>query len=504
MPQPGPGGQYQQHLRDILEPAPLSNAPHTAAQVRGLFRAQAQHAFGVALHMAYMQKAFTPLQHLQLHSLQRTGNHTDIRYGHLTINQVVLPAVLVIQAPTIGMPFLLYTPDDPRAAFRQHPSLKDLEHSLAERLLEPRYLTFFERLTPLQHQQTLLKVNPAWVNYASMTTPGKLYRASLDKPVSVTAIPRNLFQAMARQRITQIQSEARTLAVPTADVDLLSRQKRLQGYEDIGKSLLFFAASFIPIVGEVLLMVSAVQLINSVYDGFAAWSRGDSDEALNDLLDVVDNVALAAATAGAIKAAGVATRLVKVQVHNRGWRLWNPDLTPYRHPKALPAHLAADTQGVYLHEEQRYLKLDDQHHAVQLTPDGKQWHLPHPSAPHAYSPQMLSNTVGGWRCAHEKPEDWSDLKLIKRLGPDATNITQPAVEPILLLGGVDSLTLRQTYQDMTRPRPCCATRSATSTWSRRSTTSVLIVLKAKRLRPTHRRSSSTWCARCRSGLRPTG
>lgn len=441
------GAGYLRHISEVLEP------PATADQVRELLRAHEQHAFGVALHIAYMKRALTSRQHLQLHSLQRSGNHVDIRYSHLTIDNVVLPNVLVLEAAIIGLPFLLYTPEDSSAAFRPHRSLEDLHHSLAERLETPDYLAFFNRFVPLQHRQALLEVNPAWVDYLPMIRQGHHYRASLKKPVSLTLIQSDLFQSMARQRIAQIKQDARTLAVPTADADLISRQKRLQGYIDIGKSLLFFAVSFIPIVGEVMLVITAGQLIHTVYDGFSAWGRGDSDEALNDLLDVVDNVAMAAATAGAIKTAGFATRLVKVQRRDNSWRLWHPDLVPYRSPKALPDSLAPDTHGLYQHEQQHYLKLDNQVHAVQRTPDGLQWQLSHPTDPDAYTPSLLSNGVGGWRCTHETPKDWSDLKLIKRLGPDANNITQPAVAPILLLGGVDGSTLRQSFQDMVRPPP---------------------------------------------------
>lgn len=439
------GAHYLKHIKDVLEPT--ANTTRTAAQVLALFDACERHAFGVALHIAYMQRQFTPRQYLQLHSLQRTGNHMDITCGHLTLNGVVLPNVLIIEASAICLPFILYTPHDPLAIFRQHATQEDLQHSLAERLEDNTYRVFFNRLVPLQHQQTLLGVTPASV------TAGRQQRASLQQRVSLTPIRTRLFLAMAKRRIAQIKGDARILAVPTADADLMSRQKRLQGYIDLGKSLLFFAASFIPIVGEVMLVVAAGELIHTVYNGFAAWSRGDSDEALNDFLDVADNIALAAATAGAIKTAGVATRLVKVQVRNQGWRLWHSDIAPYRHTTALPDSLVPDPQGMYQHEQQHFVKLDDQAYAVERTPDAKHWQLSHPNDPQAYSPPLLSNGVGNWRTAHESPHDWNDLKLIKRMGPDAANLTQPVVEPILLLSGADTGALRQSHLDNVRPPP---------------------------------------------------
>ncbi|MPR04639.1 hypothetical protein F0169_22740 [Pseudomonas sp. MAFF 212408] len=447
------GSHYLKHIGNVLEPAKANANGRTAAHVLGMFRAQAQHAFGVALHSACMRQQLTPRQHLQLHSLQRSGAHLEITCSHLTLNNVVLPNVLVINAASIGIPLMLYTPEDPSSPFRQHASMDELQQKLAERLLTADYQAFFKHLVPLQHQGNLLSATPAVVGAPELITNRKTYPARLDAEVSLTAIKTDLFQAIARQRITQIKNDARSVAVPTAEADLMSRQKRLQAYLDLGKSALFFAASFIPIVGEVLLVVTAAQVLNTVYEGLAAWSRGDSDEALNDLLDVLDTAAQAVATAGAIRTVGFGARLVKVRVRGKGWRLWNPDLAPYRHPAPLPSHWVADSQGLYKQGQQHYLKLDDHPHAVQRAPDGTQWELSHPSVQDAYCPPLLSNGVGSWRQTHEAPGDWDALKLIKRLGPDAATVTQTKVEPILLLGGVDRAGLREVHQHRLRPPP---------------------------------------------------
>ena len=447
------GSQFMKHLGSVLEPASGATTGRTAAQVLRIFRAQAQHAFGVALHIAYMRKLLTPRQHLQLHSLQRSGNNLGVTCSHLTLNNVILPNVLVIEATTIGIPLMLYTPEDPSTPLRHHTSLEDLKERLAERLLKPDYQAFFKHLVPLQHQGSLLNATPAYQGGAELLTNPRSYPARLDAEVSLTKIKGDLFQAIASQRIAQIKNDARIVAVPTADVDQISQQKRRQAYIDLGKSVLFFAASFIPVVGEVLLVVTAGQVLTTVYEGFSAWSRGDSDEALNDLLDVLDTAAQGLATAGAIRTVGFGARLVKVQVRGKGLRLWNPDIKPYRHPDPLPSHLVADSQGVYKHGQQHYLKLDDHPHAFQRSPDGKQWELSHPSDKDAYCPPLLSNGTGSWRQAHEISEDWDDLKLIKRLGPDAATITEPQIEPILLLGGLDKAGLREVHQQMLRTPP---------------------------------------------------
>ena len=438
------GEKYLSHIRAVIK---------SRAAFPGYFREHEQHRLAVAAHLAYLKGDLAQTLYENLASLTEHGHHIGLTCSHLTVDGVVLPSVVVFYDTRATTQPILYTPEDPVAAIRLHTTMQELETQLATRLMQPQYLAFFKGLAPVHLRESLLAVKPSWIDWLPVGSPGKIRPASLEKPLTLTGITGNLFHAIALRRFAQIESDACAVAVPTAQADIVSRQKRLQFYIDLGKSLLFFAASFVPIVGEVLLVVTGAQLIGTVYNGFAAWSRGDSQTALNDLLDVIDNVAMAVATAGVIKAGRFTAGLVKVQVRNQGWRLWHSDLEPYRHPDALPSHLPPDSQGLYQQGGQHYVKLDDQLHGVQRAPDGEQWELSHPTDPKAYAPPLLSNASGGWRHLHETPTDWDNLKLIKRLGPDAANITQPDVESILLLSGVDTRALRQAHQEMVRPPP---------------------------------------------------
>ncbi|MFP3515975.1 DUF6543 domain-containing protein [Pseudomonas sp. SIMBA_077] len=447
------GAQYQHHLDEILTPLPASASVRTRDQVKQLFAQKEQDDFEVALHIALIRDTLSHAVYQQLLSLQEHGQHSDWESSHLTINGVALPNVLVFTHRSVAHQILLYTPHDPLVLFRQHTSLDELKSELANRLLTPDYMAFFNQLVPHRYRGTLFTVSTA----SPGILPGKYAQSAvhshIDQWVALTDIQCNVFDAIAQQQINQIKSYGRALVVSTAAVDIRAREQRLEHYREAGKTLLFFAASFVPIVGEVLLAVTAAQLISTVYHGFEAWSRGDSDEALNCLMDVVDNVALAVVTVGAIKTSGFTAGLIKVKLRNQSPRLWSPDLTPYRHLQGLPEGAVPDEYGLYEHDKHLYIKLDEHLHKVAYDSQAKRWQLHSPYAADGYTPNLLTNGQGNWRMEHENPKDWDLLKRLKRLSHQASYITQPKVAAILHVADEDGSTLLQLHQEMLHPPP---------------------------------------------------
>ena len=447
------GSQYQRHLNELFDPLLGSQARRTQDQVTKLFAQKEKDAFECAAHIALLRDKLTSSIYQSLLDLHREGRHSSLLCSHLTINGVALPSVLVINDRHVAHHVLLYTPNDPFALFRQHASMAELESELAKRLRNPRYLALFNRLVPHRYQGTLFTVSGTTLDILPGKYSGGVIAPHIDQLVARTDIQCDVFEAIAQQQINQIKSYAKSLVVSTGETDRRAREQRLEHYREIGKTLLFFAASFIPVVGEVLLAVTGAQLISAVYHGIEAWSRGDSNEALNCLMDVVDNVALAVVTAGAVKTAGFTAGLVRVKMANKNTRLWNPDLTPYRHLKELPEQAIADDQGVYLHDQQHYVKMDDHLHAVNRDPKTGLWQLVHPYTEDAYMPTLLTNGKGSWRLEHENPQGWDLLKLLKRLVPEASNITRPSVASILHIADEDGATLVQLHQEVLRPPP---------------------------------------------------
>lgn len=441
------GQRFQEHLDSVLS---ATSGPDAATVLR---RCE-QDALAVAAHIARIKGVISPRLYESLITLQANGEHPDLRCAHLTINNVPLPGILVIYDKHIDAEQVLYIPQDPYGPLYQYPSFQALKDALANRLEQPGYETFFKRFVPQRHHGRLYTLKPHTYRWVTHWPNGpRLINepASIVEPVARQLIQGDVLSASAALHIAKIKEDAKVLAVSSADADLAAREVRLQGYEDLGKSLLFFALSFVPVVGEAMLAVTAAEVIHSVYHGFEFWSRGDSVAALNDLLDVADTAASLVFTAAAVKAGGAVAKLVSVKLRNGNWRLWNPDLTPYRQTLQLPGALPPDSRGLYAFNASHYVRLDDQLYQAQLDTASNQWQLLHPQDPDAYRPPLLSNGAGGWRLPHERPQEWNNLKLIKRLGATTAHIQAEDVEPLMLISGIDQPALRQLHQEGMRP-----------------------------------------------------
>lgn len=446
------GNLYQQHLNEVFDPTTTLGSRHPSPSPREVMREFEKTSFEGALHIAHLQGEVGTELYQQLMTLQQDGLHPELLCSHLTIDGITLAGVLVIRDRRFEKKLLLYTPHDPLMTFRRHKSMENLKNELTLRLLSPRYLDFFNRFIPQRHRGHLITITPARLDTLPGGRPSRTLPAKVNQAISRTLIAGHLFEAITEQRIAHIKSDARALVVPTADADMRGREERLHRYKEMGLSVLFFAASFIPVLGEVLLAVTGAQLIKTAYNGLAAWSRGNSEQALNDLMDVVDTVVTGLVTAGAIKAAGFTAKLVKVKLSNQTWRLWNPDLTHYRSLQTLPDGLLPNAQGLYEHNESHYLKLGDETlHHVKHDTHTKLWHVQHPSDTEAFTPALLSNGAGAWRHQYEAVKNWDEFKLVSRLGADAATLDPSAVETVLKISNVDITLLRQLHQDMIRP-----------------------------------------------------
>ncbi|WP_163003951.1 DUF6543 domain-containing protein, partial [Pseudomonas viridiflava] len=72
-----------------------------------------------------------------------------------------------------------------------------------------------------------------------------------------------------------LRDDALFQGVPTAAEDQKTFDERVQYFKDTAFNVLNIAAFVVPGLGEVMLAVTAAQLIHEVYDGAQSWAHGE-------------------------------------------------------------------------------------------------------------------------------------------------------------------------------------------------------------------------------------
>lgn len=194
----------------------------------------------------------------------------------------------------------------------------------------------------------------------------------------------------------QLFADAKSHAVPTADVDALARSKKLSGLLNIGMLLLGGVSMFVPVLGEIMMGVMVAQLLQETFEGVVEWSEGDRKAAKAHLIDVAENLALLAVMTGAgkglakltaVKAEPVIEGLERVTLPNGQVRLWKPNLEPYERNVDLTG-AQPDAQGHYVIDGTIYARRGGKTYEIFYHASSKQSRIKHPSDPDAHQPVL--------------------------------------------------------------------------------------------------------------------
>ncbi|MBO9551392.1 MAG: leucine-rich repeat domain-containing protein [Pseudomonas sp.] len=419
------GGAYQAHLQQCF----------TAPQVRSQAIAVQQDRLRLAADLGYLRQALSGRARDQVERLLQNG---AVPCWQLALFGIVLHEVMLIDAGHTG--WLLYLPGN-NPALHACADLGAVNQVLATLLREPENRQRFQAYLSQADQPHFLDLLQQ--NLDNTSSP--------DLHPSVHAITGEPFGYYQDLHLARLKSEAERLAVPTAVADAQARAKRLEHWENIGLDVLNVAGFFIPAIGTLMMAVTTFQLLGEVYEGYESWLEGDRHLALQHLETVGLNLALI----GGLAAAGhVAPKLLKsplleklqeVHCSDGRYRLWQPDLAPYRSPRQLPKGLQPNAQGQYLHDSSHYIRLDGQLYEQRFDPDIQQWRITHPEAPDAYQPPLEHNGHGAWRAAHEQPQQWPFAVLAKRLGEAYATYSPEQLELAGRICGVDAARLRQVH-----------------------------------------------------------
>jgi Leucine-rich repeat (LRR) protein len=270
----------------------------------------------------------------------------------------------------------------------------------------------------------------------------------------------DLWDYLFDQHRAKLVADARAHAVPTADVDARVRSEKLARLLNIGMLLFTAVSMFVPVLGELMMGVMAAQLLYESFAGAIEWSEGDRQAAKAHLLDVAQNLAFLAVTAGvgkglaklaSVKAQPVIENLEPVTLPSGEQRLWKPDLKGYEQAVSLPGD--ADAQGQFRLNGKTYIRLDGKVYEQAWDETQQRWRIRHPSDPEAYQPLLSHNGAGAWRLALERPQHWDRLTSLRRMGPAVEGLSDETLLRAADISGVDEAALRKMHLDNALPPP---------------------------------------------------
>lgn len=441
------GRLYQEHLNSVL------GAPVMRARLRGNFldglATQAQIA-SMAQHIDAQARDC-----LLQHAAGSTGQGAAVAMSAHRLRLLVsaarsgyeLVGPVVFQRPDGAGECVAYLPGEPDHPIRRYASLELLADNLRERLRDAAYRAWFMGYVAHDEQAGFIHrlVNTLSPQPVSLLFPKDgVADPDADIGLRLAALSGDTGWAchgLWRERL--LHNAAATL-VPTAETDREARNKRLLGYLADGLSVLNVAAFFVPGLGVFMLGVGAVQVFADVFVGIDDWRHGQTEEALEHLASVVENLALVAAAAGAgvaLKRSPFIEGMEPVQGGPGQQRLWHPDMAAYRSSLVLPQEAAPDELGQYQQEGKAHVRIGDHLYQVAQGPD-KAWAIVHPGDAAAYRPSVLHNGEGAWQLQHERPEQWQGVTLMQRWGHLVDGLSDEHLLRVQRISGLTDAELR--------------------------------------------------------------
>lgn len=448
------GRQYQTHLSSLFD------GPASASIERLSIQAN-QDELKVQAWIARLRGQVSASGYAAV--MQLCENIDDPQYdGHavtcwrLNLFSTPLHEVLIIgseRSDTIT-PCMVYIPGAPDAPLQEYASASQAASALALRMQQADLLRLVIGFAPHALQPTLTrKLRQAlFVETKLFGRRHVLHKKAPRLLYERSPLPANPWALLQRAHVSRLKSDAACIAVPTADVDAQARLERLEHWLSVGLDILNMAAMFIPVLNPIMMTIGAAQIMGSVFHGIEAWEDGNTAEALAQVESIAVNIVSVAATGaglGALEASGFVDALQSIS-HEGSERLWRPDLSPYQRPVELPTDLPADAQGQYHLEGRHYIRIEGQTYELLENEQGH-WHLLHPGAPQAYQPRLSHNSHGAWRLAEERPLEWGDLQLMRRLGHVTDDLDDADLIMAMRASGTDADVLRQVHINGQRP-----------------------------------------------------
>jgi len=484
------GARYQEHLKEFL----LSTNPVASNYLRYIVIRNQQSALKVAAHMALMksdidQQAYDVVQGMLDDPSKVQWNGKAVGYYTLSMMDTRLVGIVLIipESASGPVPIMAYVPHDPEHPLKQYPSslefMAELTRQLRDVPASKSYQQYFSQFVPheqrghffagLNNRLSQIKWQPVPPG-SSLPTWRETPVANPNLGFSVSRINANREAASAtdlwsydyQQKLNKILNDAREIAISTEYADRMARWAWWDNLEkmlsDMFNAALFVAIPFVPGLGELMLAYTAYQLTEEVVEGVVDLAEGQVTEAAEQTLNVLESVVQLGAFAAAGAVGNVARAklspffesLKPVQTASGRTRLWNPELAPYEQSGgALPSSAQPDGSGVYQHQGQQLIRLDNKLFEVQKDPATGQHRILHPQRSDAYAPTLRHNSHGAWVSETENPREWEGTTLMRRLGHTTDAFSDTQLERIRQISGTEEAELRRMHIEHAPPPP---------------------------------------------------
>ncbi|MBK4994362.1 hypothetical protein IAE39_002536 [Pseudomonas sp. S37] len=445
------GGQYQSYLRTQLRPD-----GDAGRRIETLFERSIRANLEAALRLSLANGEITG----------RAQGHCTPLVALCATDATLLPGVKPKQLRVFGLQvrgavafelgdlsatgeggqgILCWIPDDPNGPLTWYTSWEQLFLTLGKQFRLPGYVGFFQRFIG-EHDRE------AYMQALSKALAG----GAQDAPVRLDGrhepIVQPLFAYLRKLQIDTLMENGRVHAVPTGQVDAQVRDRRLHFYLRFALDALGLASFALPVLALPLLGISALQVADEVYEGYADWQLGNRQGALEHLYSVAETVIMTAVNVGAGAAAQRLARsahvdeLIPVHTAAGKLKLCDPALPGYAvEHRGKVAELIGTAQGEYLRTPAAsYLTYVDAH--------TQQRRIRHPLRGNAHAPLIEDNGAGGWRHELESPLQWQDsLELLQGLQHDWAQLDSQTAEDVLQATGVTGDQLRRLHLEQLIP-----------------------------------------------------
>lgn len=440
------GARYNAHLKEHLGLNDRGKQMQLKAKIRDSHIADliADSKFAV------LDQHLLDTSHASLHSFISGMNGKEWQTFSLSLFSITVIGVLIF-IPTHQRFIVVYTPHDPLHPIKEYPSIGDYIEALTARLKNDTYQQFFCRFVPHNKLGVFNSELTKAYYQVIIDTPNAPDTAIKEFGTTKTLIPLknpelifstriitdDLWESLYSLKLAKIFNDAKSIAVSTEAEDRKTREERWERLKSIGLDIfnaaLFVVAPFVPVVGQLMMLQMAYQLIDDVYEGVHDWVEGKTAEAFDHLFAVLESGVQVGLFSVGAKIVGdllpKPSRFVEgmkpVMCNDGQTRLWNAEISAYAHDITLPESAVPDDRGLHTHQNKSVIKISntsESEYALVLdkTEHPEQYTAKHPTRPETYAPKIQHNGHGGWYMEGERPQTWEGPILMRRLG----NITE--------------------------------------------------------------------------------